>query len=93
MVTTTPQGRRTAPVTARPRRRKPLILVGYRMPYVPGVVYLTRRAAAKMFDREARTFLGMSGEEFARWYRAGEVADLDHSDVTRVSILLPWADR
>lgn len=93
MVTTTRAVRRTVPVTVRPRRRKPLVPVDYRMPYVPGVVYLTRRAAAKMFDREARKFLGMSGKEFARRYREGEVADLDHSNVTRVSILLPWADR
>lgn len=93
MVTTTRHVRRTAPVVARPRKRKPLVPAEYRMPYVAGVVYLTRRAAAKMFDREARKLLGMSGEEFARRYRAGEVAHLDHSHVTELSILLPWAGR
>jgi hypothetical protein len=63
-----------------------------RMPCIPGMLCLTRRRAAQLFDREARRNLGMSGEEFARRYRVGKVEDLDHSAASQLAILLPWAD-
>lgn len=92
MVTTTRRGRRTAPVAVRPRQRKPPIPRLGVMPHGPGFLLLTRRGSRQLLDREARRYLGMSGEEFARRYRAGKVSDLDHAGVARVSILLPFGD-
>ncbi len=47
----------------------------------------------KILDRQARKYLGMSGEEFIRKYRAGEIEDPDRTEVLRVSILIPMAER
>ena len=38
-------------------------------------------------------YLGMSGDEFVRRYRAGEIEDADRSDVIRVAMLIPLAER
>jgi hypothetical protein len=35
----------------------------------------------------------MSGQEFARRYRAGQLPDLDRADVNRVAMLLPYAEQ
>jgi len=43
-----------------------------------------------LLDRQARRYLGMSGEEFARAWERGEL-DLDaNPDVARVAMLLPF---
>ena len=40
---------------------------------------LTPEQSWQRFDEEARHTLGMSGEEFARRFEAGEYGDPDHS--------------
>jgi hypothetical protein len=40
-------------------------------------------------DEQARKRLGMSGEEFERRFRAGEIDIDDSPDVTRVAMMLP----
>jgi hypothetical protein len=92
MVTTTGPTRRRAGITVRPRRRKPLVPMSARMPYVPGMLYLTRRRWGQLLDRQARKYLGMSGEEFARRYRAGEIEDPCRSEVILLSMMLPPDD-
>ena len=57
----------------------------------PGIQFITRKTGRDMLDRQARKAFGLSGEEFVRRYRAGETEDLDHSDVARISILIPFA--
>lgn len=57
-----------------------------------GITHISRREGAQLLDRQARKYLGMSGEEFARQYRAGKIDDPERSEVIRVSLLLPLAD-
>jgi len=57
-----------------------------------GIKYITRAEGKKILDRQARKQLGMSGEEFVRKYRAGELGDYDHFAVTRVSLLIPLGE-
>jgi len=56
-------------------------------------VPVTRREGHRILDAQARKYLNMSGAEFATKYRAGEIPDPDRSDVIRVAMLLPYADR
>jgi hypothetical protein len=52
--------------------------------------YVTPEESAEILDRQARKYLGMSGEEFVRLYEAGELDDDDYdSNVMRVSMLIP----
>ena len=51
--------------------------------------YVTPEEGAEILDRQARKYLGMSGEEFVRMYEAGEFEDPCRSEVARVSILIP----
>lgn len=44
-----------------------------------------------LFETQARSYPGMSGEEFRRQYRAG-LLDYEQSDVIRVSFLLPFVE-
>jgi hypothetical protein len=53
---------------------------------------MTREEGKRLFDRQARKFLGMSGEEFYRRYRAGEIEDPYRLEVARVAMLLPLAE-
>jgi hypothetical protein len=50
---------------------------------------MTREEGLRLLDRQARKFLGMSGEEFVRRYQAGEIEDPHRLEVLRVAILLP----
>jgi len=52
---------------------------------------LTPQQNRDLFDREARRLLGMSAEEFAAKWHAGEFRDNDDPKVTRVAMLLPDA--
>lgn len=52
------------------------------------IEHLTEEKAAELFDRQARRYCGMSGEEFVRRFDAGELRCTDHG-VARVAILLP----
>lgn len=52
--------------------------------------YVTPEEGAEILDRQARKYLGMSGEEFVRRYDAGEIDDDDYGfNVMRVSMLIP----
>lgn len=52
--------------------------------------YISLSEGREILDRQARKYLGMSGEEFLRKYEAGEIST-DCSDVMRVSMLIPFA--
>jgi len=58
-----------------------------------GIESVSQREGAAILDQQARTYLGMSGEEFVRRYRAGEIEDPDRSDVLCVAMLIPLAER
>lgn len=46
-----------------------------------------------LFDARARELLGMSGEEFIKKLVSGEVADLDHSSVVMLEMMIPFLAR
>ncbi len=51
---------------------------------------LTDEEAYALFDREARRYLGMSGQDFITAWESGKFdADPDQSDVMYVAMLLP----
>jgi hypothetical protein len=56
---------------------------------IKGVKYVSRAEACRILDRQARKYLGMSGEEFVRRWRAGEIEEPDRSEVLRVAMLIP----
>lgn len=47
----------------------------------------------RLLDRQSRRYLDMSGEEFARKWRAGEIEADSRPEVMRVAMLLPLAGR
>ncbi len=57
-----------------------------------GYKYISREEGVQLLDEHARTYLGMSGEEFVRRYLAGEIEDPNRSEVTRVAMLIPFAE-
>ncbi len=51
---------------------------------------LDAREGRELIDRQARRYLGMSGEDFVRAWERGEL-DPDHDPgVARVSMLIPF---
>jgi len=54
------------------------------------VDFVDEESGIALLDRQARKYLDMSGPEFIRQYRSGEI-DSDRSDVIRVAMLLPFA--
>jgi hypothetical protein len=56
---------------------------------VATVEKISRVEGKRLVDRQARKFLNMSGEEFAREYRSGRIAHPHRLAVTRVATLLP----
>lgn len=58
-----------------------------------GYQYISREEGIALRDRQARKYLSTSVEEFVRHYRAGELADCDHSDVLLVSMLISFAEQ
>jgi hypothetical protein len=59
---------------------------------LPPVQDLTRAETRELFDRQARSWLGISGEEFVRRYDAGEITpeQLDNdNDVIVLVMMLP----
>lgn len=54
--------------------------------------YVSVSEGKRLLDRQARKYLGMSGQEFARKYNAHEIPDPDRSDVIRVAMLLPFTE-
>ena|SRR6266853_326585 len=71
------------------------LIRGGRMATVPpistnGHIDLTEEEAAALFDREARRYLGMSGQEFITAWESGKFDENpDQSDVMYVAMLLP----
>lgn len=61
-------------------------------PARPRFKYVSRKEGTEILDRQARKYLGMSGEEFVRRYREGSLTEEDNLAVTRVSILIPLAE-
>ncbi len=57
-----------------------------------GMKYVSSTEGREILDRQARKYLGMSGEAFVREYRAGRISDPDRSEVRRVAMLIPLAD-
>ncbi len=51
---------------------------------------LTPEEARALFDRQARRYLGISGEGFLRRWDAGEVHWDDSPEVSRVAMLVPF---
>jgi hypothetical protein len=55
-----------------------------------GYIDLTDEEAYALFDREARRYLGMSGQEFIVAWESGKFDENpDQSDVMYVAMLLP----
>jgi hypothetical protein len=50
--------------------------------------FISREEGERLLDEKARKFLGMSGPEFRRKFRSGEITYADHPDVIRVSFLI-----
>lgn len=59
---------------------------------ISGVRYVSREEGVARLDRAARKYLNMSGEEFVRRYRAGEIPDPDRSEVIRLAMLMQYAE-
>lgn len=57
-----------------------------------GVTYkeLSREEGRAMFDRNAREWLGMSGDEFIQKWEDGEIEDPDRTDVVMLAIMIPF---
>lgn len=62
-----------------------------------GVIVLTEKQSADLFDREARKALGISGEEFLRRWDAGEISPVPDTPegwpVARLVMMLPLVRR
>lgn len=52
------------------------------------VHYITPQDARALLDKQARKYLGLSGDDFTRRYRAGDIDPCD-SRVARLSFLVP----
>lgn len=70
------------PDESSPRRRRRRL---------PEVRELTREEGRELFDRTARQYMGMSGEEFLRAWDAGEIKNPDRPEVMRVVFAIPFA--
>ena len=56
-----------------------------------GLGFLSPQQGRRLFDREARAALGMSGATFLRRWKAGQIPNPDRPEVLRVVALLPLA--
>lgn len=53
---------------------------------------LTREEARKLFDRQARKYLNMSGDKFVQKWKAGKFnGKSDSANILHVAMLLPFA--
>jgi hypothetical protein len=53
---------------------------------------LDQKEAAKLFDAQAKQFLGITGDEFRQRWSAGTLAGMDTSAVSRMAMLLPLVE-
>lgn len=51
---------------------------------------LSREEGRRLLDRQARRYLGMSGKEFVRKWKAKEFKDPDRPEILRVAFLIPF---
>lgn len=56
------------------------------------IQYISPQEGTELLDRQARKYLGMSGEEFKRRYREGTIEDPERADVLAIAFLLPLAE-
>jgi hypothetical protein len=54
------------------------------------VKFLSRKEGRRLLDKQARRYLNMSGEEFARKWKAKEFKDPDRPEIMQVAFLLPF---
>ena len=59
---------------------------------LPEIEYITAEEGVKLFDELAHEYLGISGDEFIRRYRAGKIDDLCDPDVAMLVIITPFAE-
>jgi hypothetical protein len=59
----------------------------------PGFDCISREGAIELLNELARESLGMSGEEFMRRYRAGQIEDPCDSDVTLLAMIIPLTEQ
>lgn len=55
------------------------------------VDYLSHEDVLALLDKQAREYLGMSGEEFLRRWETGDFEDPDSFEVFHVGMLVPLA--
>jgi hypothetical protein len=62
---------------------------------LPGIIYVTPAEGLRIFDEAARTWTGMSGEEFIQRWESGEFAeipdDLAHRRYVDLILMMPLA--
>src|SRR6478672_10897778 len=56
---------------------------------LPPIVELSEDEGRALFERQARKYMGMSGDEFLRKWDACEIEDPDRSEVLTVVFLIP----
>lgn len=56
------------------------------------IEYISPQEGAALLDRQARKYLGMSGEEFTRQYLGGTIAEPESGDVLMLSLLIPSSE-
>ncbi len=56
-----------------------------------GIHRLSSAQARRLFDRQVRDALDISGNEFIRRWDQGKVGNLPHSEVRRLAMLIPLA--
>ena len=52
---------------------------------------LTRAEGRELFDRNARSLLGISGDEFLQGWDAGDYMSSDDPKVSSLAVLIPFA--
>ena len=58
----------------------------------PQPKWITKEEGVELLDRQARKYLGMSGPEFRKKFRSGELTYHDHPDVVRVAMLISFSE-
>ena len=60
---------------------------------LPEIREIADEEAQRIFDRNARKYLGMSGDEFLRKWDAGEIEDPDQTHNVRQVLMTPLLGR
>jgi hypothetical protein len=60
---------------------------------LPDIRDVSADEAGEIFDRQARKYLGMTGEEFLRKWDAGEIHDPDQAHIVRQVLMIPLLGR